>query len=213
MYAIQSTEPTDIFEMMINDEPVEYITTQINLYFKQNTSGKIFKPTSRVMRHLIKSDGELCNSIDIRLYIASLLYRAIIHKPIADMYYTQDRLFETPEFKRILPQKSLVLIESYVQFVDIAELCDTYSRYAKIEPIHSYLVEPWQSLLTLECEASVDKALLLWKGRLSWKEYIKTKQARFGMKTFVLAEASSGYIRNSIIYTGDDTLIDEGNRY
>ena len=113
MYAIQSTEPIDIFEMMINDEPVEYITTQINLYFKQNTSGKIFKPTSRVMRHLIKSDGELCNSIDIRLYIASLLYRAIIHKPIADMCYTQDRLFETPEFKRILPQKSLVLIESY----------------------------------------------------------------------------------------------------
>ena len=89
-YAIQITEPIDIFEMMINDEPVEYITTQTNLYFKQNISGKIFKAISRVMRHLIKLDGELCNSIDIRLYIASLLCCAIIHKPIAYMYYTQD---------------------------------------------------------------------------------------------------------------------------
>ena len=34
------------------------------------------------------------------------------------------------------------------------------------------------------------------------------------MKTFVLAEASSGYIWNYIIYTvDDDTLIDEGNKY
>ena len=44
------------------------------------------------MRHLINSDGDLCNSIDIRFYIASLLYRAIIHKPIVYMYYTQDYL-------------------------------------------------------------------------------------------------------------------------
>lgn len=40
----------------------------------------------------------------------------------------------------------------YVRFVDIAELGDIYSRSAKMEPIHSYLVERWQSLLTLECK-------------------------------------------------------------
>ena len=34
------------------------------------------------------------------------------------------------------------------------------------------------------------------------------------MKTFVLAEASSGYMWNYIIFTADDdTLIDEGNKY
>ena len=69
--------------MMITDELVEYITTQADLYFKQNISGKIFKRNSRVMRHLMDSDDDLSNSIDIRLYIASLLYQAIIHKPIA----------------------------------------------------------------------------------------------------------------------------------
>ena len=38
-------------------------------------------------------------------------------------------------------------------------------------------------------------------------------RARFGLKSFVLAEASSGYVWNSIIYTGDDTLVEEGNTY
>ena len=77
---------------MITDELVEYITTQTNLYFKQNISGKIFKGNSHVMRHLIDSDDDLCNSIGIRLYIASLLYQAITHKPIAYMCYAQDYL-------------------------------------------------------------------------------------------------------------------------
>ena len=69
-----------------------------------------------------------------------------------------------------------------------------YNRSAKIEPIHEYLVERWQSLLALEENISVDETLLLWKGRLSWKQFIKTKRAHFGLKSFAFAEASSGYV-------------------
>ena len=97
------------------------------------------------------------------LHIWVLFKQCCLH-----VLYT-NRLFGTPGFKRILPQNKLVLIEKYVHFVDIAELGDTYSRPAKIEPIHSYLIERWQSLLTLKCEVSVDKTLLHLKDWLSWK--------------------------------------------
>ena len=210
---IQSNSPLDIFELSLTDELVEYITQQTNLYFKQSVIGKVFKQRSRILKHLNTARGELCNSSDIRLYIATLLYRSIIHKSVAYMYYSQEKLFETPGFKRIMSQNKLVLIEKYIHFVDISELGNTYNRSAKIEPVHAYLVERWQSLLTLECNISVDEALLLWKGRLSWKQFIRTKRARFGIKSFVLAEASSGYVWNSIIYTGDDALLDRENSY
>ena len=39
LYAVQSTEPIDIFEMMITDEPVEYITNKLifqTKYFRQD---------------------------------------------------------------------------------------------------------------------------------------------------------------------------------
>ena len=61
--------------------------------------------------------------------------------------------------------------------------------------------------MTLGCDVSIDEALLVWKGRLSWKQFIRTKRARFGIKTFVLADAHTGYIWNSVIYIGDDTMI------
>ena len=129
------------------------------------------------------------------------------------MFYTKSKLFETPGFKKILPQDRLVLLEKYIHFVDISTLGESYNRSAKIDLIHEYLVERWQSLLTLEENISVDEALLLWIGRLIWKQFIRTVRARFGLKSFVLAEASSGYVWNSIIYTGDDTLVEEGNTY
>lgn len=113
LYAVQSTEPVDIFEMMITDEPVEYITTQTNLYFKQNISSMISKSISDVMGNLNNFDSELCNSVNICLYITSLLYCDIIHKPIAYMYYTwpiRHCLFKAPGFKSTLPQNKLVLI-------------------------------------------------------------------------------------------------------
>ena len=53
-------------------------------------------------------------------------------------------------------------------------------------------------------EISIDKSFLLWKGRLSWKQYIPNKRSRFGMKHFILSEADSDYVWNSIIYTGKE---------
>lgn len=54
-------------------------------------------------------------------------------------------------------------------------------------------------------KTSINESLLLWKGRLRWKRYIPLKRARFGIETFVLAEANSGYVWNMAVYTGKET--------
>jgi len=71
------------------------------------------------------------------------------------------------------------------------------------------LVERFQMLLELERDISIDESLLLWKGRLSWKQYIPKKRAHFGLKAFVLCEGYTGYVWNIILYTGSDTYFDE----
>jgi hypothetical protein len=49
----------------------------------------------------------------------------------------------------------------------------------------------------------------MWKGRLPWKVYIPSKHARFGIRSFELCEAKSGYVWNFIIYIGKDGVFDE----
>ena len=192
---------------MITDEFVEIIVEQNNLYFQQNIVGKIFKKSSHITRYSESKHVRLFNQNDIRLYIAMLLYRGVVHKPIYHTYYTNEKIFETPSFRKIISQNKLVLIEKYIHFDNISELGERYNRSSKIHPRHEYIAERWQSPLTLGRDVSIDEALLLWKGSLSWKQFIRTKRARFGIKTFVLADTCTDYIWNSVIYTGDNMMI------
>ena len=75
-HKVKNKEPIELFELMITDELVEYITEQTNLYFKQNLVGKTFTKHSRIQKQLWKNNNDellLCNSADIRCYIDTAL--------------------------------------------------------------------------------------------------------------------------------------------
>lgn len=50
---------------------------------------------------------------------------------------------------------------------------------------------------------------MLWKGRLSFKQYLPNKRKRFGIKAFILCDCHTGIILDFIVYTGKGTDIDE----
>ena len=53
-------------------------------------------------------------------------------------------------------------------------------------------------------DLSLDEALVLHKGRLEFKTFIRTKRSRFGVKLYVLAE-SFGYILYATVYFGKNS--------
>lgn len=55
---------------------------------------------------------------------------------------------------------------------------------------------------------AVGEALILWKGRLSFRKFIKSNRSRFGLKVFVLCPSDkswNGYSWNFIVYYGKDS--------
>ncbi|XP_044265956.1 piggyBac transposable element-derived protein 4-like [Tribolium madens] len=50
-----------------------------------------------------------------------------------------------------------------------------------------------------ERDVTIDENLMLYKGRLGWKQYIPLKRARLGIKFYLLCESSSGYLFSCII--------------
>ena len=49
---------------------------------------------------------------------------------------------------------------------------------------------------------STDESLVLFKGRLSFKQYISSKRARFGIKLYQLC-TSNGILFDFLVYHGD----------
>ena len=54
---------------------------------------------------------------------------------------------------------------------------------------------------------SLDEAMIPSKNRLSIKQYIKDKPVKWGIKSFLLTDAENGYIMNSEIYTGSESIL------
>ncbi|KAG8239694.1 hypothetical protein J437_LFUL019172 [Ladona fulva] len=103
-------------------------------------------------------------------------------------------------------------IRQYLHFSNNEEydpLSHPNPKLNKIWPIYQMLEDKFSKLYTPERDLTVDESLLLYKGRLGWRQYIPQKRARFGIKTFLLCESNSGYVWSTIVYTGKGTILDD----
>ena len=181
-----------------------------NKFAERTMSGKTLKPNSRMRRWVPLTMA------DMKMYAAIVLYQGIIWKPMYEMYYTTGTLFSTPGLKSYMSYNKFKLIDKFLHFVDNEELGDSYAKSAKIQPVWDYMNERYSMLYTPKQNIAIDESLLLWKGHLTWKQSILSKQARFGVKSFLLCESESGYIWRSLIYTGKemtDALVGDQYHY
>ncbi|KAJ8930617.1 hypothetical protein NQ314_016530 [Rhamnusium bicolor] len=57
----------------------------------------------------------------------------------------------------------------------------------------------------------IDESLLLFKGRLGFRQYIPLKRSQFGIKLIIICDSATGYVLDFIIYTGASTEITNRN--
>ncbi|KAG8234248.1 hypothetical protein J437_LFUL007755 [Ladona fulva] len=64
--------------------------------------------------------------------------------------------------------------------------------------VHQMSEEKFRELYTPERDITIDESLLLYKGRLGWRQYMPQKRATFEIKTFMLCELKSGYVWSTV---------------
>ena len=84
--------------------------------------------------------------------------------------------------------------------------CSTEPRPAIQNTATSYdhFFEKFQTNYDVQQDVSVDESLLLWKGRLIFRQYLPLKRARFGIKIYKLCESATGYTYRYYVYVGKD---------
>jgi hypothetical protein len=80
----------------------------------------------------------------------------------------------------------------------ISRTFETFQNFSVIE----HLNNKFQTLYLPKQNTAVDESLTLWKGHLSFGQYIPLKAAKFRIKTYELCESSSGYVWSFLVYTG-----------
>ncbi|KAG8239306.1 hypothetical protein J437_LFUL015082 [Ladona fulva] len=188
--------PLKFFELFFDDDVIGFIANETNRYASQSFRDK---PSGEWFR----------NSC---FFLALVMLQSIIRKPDLEFYWSTRPILATPFFEQIMSYRRFVKIRQHLHFCDNEEYDpETHpnSKLNKIWPVYQKLEEKFKKLYTPERDITIDESLLLYKGRLGWRQFIPQKRARFGIKTIVLSESRSGYVWSTIIYTGKGTLFDD----
>ena len=87
--------------------------------------------------------------------------------------------------------------------------CTCIRKKDKIQPFIDLLVPVVQENYTAHREVAVHESVTTFKGRVSFRQYLKGKPNPWGIKAYVLSDSTTGYMHNLRIYFGKQTsLID-----
>lgn len=141
---------------------------------------------------------------EMKTFIGLTFCTGLIRKPELRDYWSTELLMSTPYFghQNSLSRNRYLMILKFIRFSDpeAAIPNDKMSRIQEfIDCIHE-ICKQWNP----EQDLSIDETLLLFKGRLSCRQFIRIKRARFGIKSYVLTDAS-GYMLYFHPYVGAAT--------
>ncbi|XP_050316027.1 piggyBac transposable element-derived protein 4-like [Anthonomus grandis grandis] len=125
-----------------------------------------------------------------------------VKKNSINSYWTNDKLLATPIFSQIMPRDRFLLL----------------LRMSTKKPENDvlwklrYIIDHLRDVFTKKTlypfqDLCIDESLLLFKGRVIFKQYIPSKRHRFGIKFFLLCDCETGYVLDFIIYVGVATEI------
>ncbi|KAG5884519.1 hypothetical protein JTB14_021655 [Gonioctena quinquepunctata] len=89
---------------------------------------------------------------------------------------------------------------------------DTTDRLYKIRVIIDKVLCNISKLVTPNKYLSLDEPVLPWRGRSLFRQYLKHKSHKYGIKLYVLT-TSDGFILNFLLYSGKGTIVSENSTH
>lgn len=189
----------DAFYEMFDFDFMSHIAQETNKYYKECCKG-VLPEFSKLNK------WTPTNADELYCFFATTLLMSHCKKNTLKQYWSTDPLIATPIFSKIFTQDRYLLLRRLLHFDDNSN-SNGNDKLSKIRTVVETLRRKYRSLLQPYQNLVIDESLMLWKGRLSFRQYLPNKRKRFGVKLFVLCDCQTGIILDFIIYTGKGTNV------
>ena len=139
-------------------------------------------------------------------FLALILLMPHVKKHEIQVYWTTNPMTETSFFAKYMRRDRFVQLLRYLHFADNNNPNANDSLW-KIRNIFDNLNTKFGNLFTPFQKLVIDESLILFKGRLRFKQYIPSKRHRFGIKLFVICDCETGILLKVLVYTASDVDI------
>lgn len=199
-------KPIDFFNILVDDIFLENIVkyTNKNVIRVFLNSDKL-TPKSRVNKWKDITVPEL------KTFLALMLHTGTIKLPRINDYWKTHWLYGPQCFSKYMSRDRFLLILRCIYFSDENYLNVGNERLRKIQPVIDYFNNKMLNVFYPQQQLSLDESMLLWRGRLLFRQYIKGKKHKYGIKLYTLSDPH-GLILKFMVYSGTfDNLSGKGH--
>lgn len=144
---------------------------------------------------------------EMKAFIGILITMGILKLPRLELYWqVKHRTIRSPGVSEIMPRNRFEQLFRFLHLNDSSLQHPVghpqYCRLFKVRKLLD-LVEPrFDQEYHMHQQCTIDEAMIPFKGRLGFKQYMKDKPTKWGIKVWVLADATNGYVKRIQVYTG-----------
>lgn len=193
-------DPFETFSCLFDESLQQKIVEWTNIRAQQNKDNPTLGKKSN-MRHWTDT-----NIAEFQKFLGLCLLIGNIHMPYLRNYWSSDPLYEHPIFGKVMSRNRFEMILRNICFYAPGD--NTSSRLHKVANLTTHILNNIDKVYYPSENLSVDEALLLWRGRLKFRQYIPNKASKYGIKFYEIC-TPDGFVLDLLIYCGQGTVQNE----
>jgi hypothetical protein len=138
------------------------------------------------------------NREEMQTFFAILLAMGFVKVPHINDYWSRNKLYKNEFISSLMCRDRFLLLLKYWHFSDNSN--SENDKLYKIRDVYNMLLIQFKQILKPGKVLVIDETMVPWRGRLHFRQYIKNKSHKYGVKLYK-ACTPEGYTFNIIIYT------------
>ena len=178
----------DFMNLFLTDDFISQHVSETNRHADE------IRQRSRPFRRKARSNAWTpTNDVEMRKFFGLIFHMGIFKLPSIAWYWKKHPSYKTDFFRSVMSRDRFQLLLRFWYFGEQGE-----GRDAKVKKIVDHLNETMKQIYTPERQLSIDESMMLWRGRLIFRQYIKNKKHKYGVKFFELCQYDGLVVRASI---------------
>lgn len=196
---VAGVNPVDYFNFFFSEDFLSMICTETNAQAQRLLNNRPTRESPGRRRDFSRITAWKPIIVpELKIFLGLLFHMGTIQLSRLQDYWKKDRLFSMPIFGQQMSRNRFLLIMRCLHFTSEEESEDPLF---KVRSIIDYFNNKMTECYYPAQQLSLDESMVLWRGRLSFRQFIKNKRHKYGIKLYMLTEPD-GLILKFRVYAG-----------
>lgn len=179
---------------MVDEKLLELIVRETNQYAEELFLSKNTNEKSRITYWKLLTPAEL------KTFIGLVLHMGTIRVNRLQDYWKKHWLFNLTGFSNYMSRDRFMIILRCLHFNKNPSSNEPMpaDRLFKIRPLINYFNSKMNEVYYPDKNLSLDESMVLWRGRLVFRQYIKNKKHKYGVKLYLLTEPDGTILKFAV---------------